>query len=305
MRLIRKKTVLNLCMIALGAIIAAFAIEEFLVPCLILDGGVIGIGIMVNNLTGVSLSILTIVFNVPFLIAGARKMGYSFILKSAFAMVIFSVFLEVFSPLTNMTDEYLLAVCFGGVILGVGVGLVIRFGGCLDGTETVAILLNRKFNLPVGRTVLIFNVIIYVVAGFLFGFDRAMYSLLTYFVTSKVLDFVETGLEQAKAAMIITDEGKEIADRIYKELGRTVTVMYGQGLVSGKKVVMYCVLSRFEIFELKRIINSVDTSAFITISDVSEIIGTHVKKSGQITPEIQEALFLERGKQDMDTESTK
>lgn len=286
--------ILDFVMITVGAIIAAFAIEEFLVPCTILDGGVIGIGIMVNNLTGISLSILTIVFNVPFLIIGARKMGYSFIIKSGFAMVVFSIFLEVFAPLSNMTDQYLLAVCFGGVFLGAGVGLVIRFGGCLDGTETVAIMLNKKFKFPVGQTVLIFNVIIYIIAGFLFGFDRAMYSLLTYFVTSKVLDFVETGLEQAKAAMIITNEGKEIADRIYKDLGRTVTVMQGQGLVSGKKVIMYCVLNRFEIYELKRIINSIDTSAFIAISDVSEIIGTHVKKSGEIKPEIQEELFDEK-----------
>jgi uncharacterized membrane-anchored protein YitT (DUF2179 family) len=181
-----------------------------------------------------------------------------------------------------MTYEYLLAVCFGGVLLGVGVGLVIRFGGCLDGTETVAILLNRKFNLPVGRTVLIFNVIIYIIAGFIFGFDRAMYSLLTYFVTSKILDIVETGLEQAKAAMIITNEGQEIANCILQELGRTVTIMNGKGLVSGDKVILYCVINRFEIFELKRIINKVDASAFITISDVSEIIGTHIKQKADV-----------------------
>ena len=172
-----------------------------------------------------------------------------------------------------------MAVCFGGVILGAGVGLVIRFGGCLDGTETVAILLNRKFKFPVGQTVLIFNVIIYIVAALLFGFDRAMYSLLTYFITSKIIDKVETGLEQAKAAMIITDEGKEIADQIYQKLGRTVTMLEGEGLISGKKVVLYCVLNRLEIYELKRLIKEVDTSAFITVSDVSEIIGKHIKKT--------------------------
>jgi uncharacterized membrane-anchored protein YitT (DUF2179 family) len=276
------KNIFQWFMLAIGAIIAAFAIEEFLVPCTILDGGVIGIGIMINNLTGIPLSILTILFNVPFLVFGSRKLGMPFIAKSGFAMVIFSVFLEVFAPLVNMTYEYLLAVCFGGVLLGVGVGLVIRFGGCLDGTETVAILLNRKFNLPVGRTVLIFNVIIYIIAGFIFGFDRAMYSLLTYFVTSKILDIVETGLEQAKAAMIITNEGQEIANCILQELGRTVTIMNGKGLVSGDKVILYCVINRFEIFELKRIINKVDASAFITISDVSEIIGTHIKQKADV-----------------------
>ena len=266
-------------MIAAGAIIAAFSIEEFLVPNTILDGGVVGISIMINNLTGFSLSLLTILINIPFLAIGTRKMGKLFIVKSVYAMVIFSCFLEVFASMANATDEYLLAVCFGGVILGVGAGLVIKYGGCLDGTETMAILLNKKFKLPVGQTVLIFNVIIYAIAGFLFGFDRAMYSLLTYFITSKVLDIVESGMEQTKAAMIITNDSKEISERIYQQLGRTVTIMEGEGLVSGKKVVLYCVLTRFEVHELKDIINDIDDSAFIAVSDVSEIIGQHIKKS--------------------------
>ena len=265
------KTFIDYVMLAIGAIIAAFAIEEFLVPNTILDGGVIGIGI--------SLSILTIVLNVPFLLIGMRKLGKMFVVKSAFSMAVFSVFVEIFAPLANATSETLLAVSFGGVILGIGVGLVIRFGGCLDGTETVAILLNKKFKIPVGQTVLIFNIVIYAVAGVLFGFDRAMYSLLTYFITSKVLDIVETGMDQAKAAMIITDEADVIAEKIYQPLGRTVTIMHGEGMVSGKKTVLYCVLTRFEIRELKNIINSVDTSAFVTVSDVSEIIGNHIKRT--------------------------
>ncbi len=272
--------ILDFLLIAVGAMVAAFAIEEFLVPCTILDGGIVGVSIMINNLTGFSLSLLTILFNIPFLIIGSRKMGKMFIIKSGFAMIVFSVFLDVFEPMGNATNEYLLAVCFGGVILGAGVGLVIRFGGCLDGTETVAIMLNKKFKWPVGRTVLIFNVAIYTIAGFLFGFDRAMYSLLTYFITSKVLDIVESGMEQTKSAMIITNDAKEIVDQIYKRLGRTVTIIEGEGLVSGKKVILYCVLTRFEIQELKNIIESVDESAFIAVSDVSEIIGNHVKKSG-------------------------
>ena len=268
-------------MLVAGAALAAFSIEEFLVPCTILDGGIVGISIMVNNLSGISLSILTLVFNVPFLIVGFRKLGMKFIAKSAVAMVAFSSFLEVFAPLTDMTQDYLLAVCFGGVFLGVGVGFVIRSGGCLDGTETVAIFLNRSFNFPVGRTVLFINVVIYTVAGFLFGFDHAMYSLLTYFITSKVIDFVETGVEQAKAAMIITNEGRGIADAIYRKMGRTVTILEGEGLISGKKVILYCVLNRFEIYELRQLIKEVDTSAFITVSDVSEIIGNHIKRKAE------------------------
>ncbi len=276
------RLILDFIMIAIGAVTASFAIEEFLVPCTILDGGVVGISIIISNKTAAPLSILTVVLNIPFLVIGARKMGKLFIVKAAYAMIIFSASLEVFAPMVNATKEYLLAVCFGGVILGIGAGIVIKFGGCLDGTETVAILLNKKFNLPVGQTVLIFNIIIYVVAGFVFDFDRAMYSLLTYFITSKVLDIVESGLNQTKAAMIITNDAKDISEKIYKHLGRTVTIMEGEGLVSGKKTVLYCVLTRFEINELKEIIKSVNSSSFIAVSDVTEIIGTHIKQSGEI-----------------------
>ncbi len=269
-------------MMTVGACIAAFAIEEFLVPCTILDGGVIGIGIMVNSLTGIPFSVLTIALNAPFLLFAASRLGRGFILKSGYSMVLFSVFAALFEPLENVTEDPLLAVCFGGLLLGCGVGLVIRFGGCLDGTETVAILLNRRRKLPVGKVVLAFNIIIYAVAGVLFGFDRAMYSLLTYFITSRILDAVESGFEQTKAAMIITNDAEEIAALIFSRLGRTVTLMEGEGLVSGKKVVLYCVLTRFEVRELKAIIDEVDESAFVAVSDVSEIIGNHVKRVGKI-----------------------
>ncbi len=268
-------------MLTLGAAIAAIAIEEFLVPCTILDGGLVGISIMINHLTKIRLSILTLVLNIPFLLVGVKVLGKKFLFKAGYSMLVFSAFLEVFASLENMTEEYLLAVCFGGMLLGIGVGLVISFGGCLDGTETVAILLNRKFDLPVGRTVLIFNVLIYTAAGFLFGFDIAMYSLLTYYITSKVLDFVDNGMDQAKAAMIITNGGKKIADMIYREMGRTVTIMEGEGLISGKKDVLYCVLNRLEVYELKKLIKSADASAFIAINEVSEIIGNHIKKKGK------------------------
>lgn len=265
-------------MLTLGAAIAAIAIEEFLVPSTILDGGVVGISIMINRLTGIRLSLLTLLLNIPFLLVGYKVLGKKFIVKTGFAMVMFSLFLEVFAPMQDMTKEHLLAVCYGGILLGIGVGLVISFGGCLDGTETVAILLNRKFNFPVGRTVLMCNIIIYSVAGFIFEFDCAMYSLLTYYIASKVLDIVENGMDQAKAAMIITNEGKMIADMIYKRMGRTVTILEGEGLISGKKEVVYCVLNRLEVYELKKLIKEVDASAFIAINEVSEIIGNHIKK---------------------------
>lgn len=272
------KSTIDYIAILIGAILAAFAIEEFLVPCTILDGGIVGISFILSTLSRIPMSVFTIFLNIPFLIISSKKLGHEFIIKSTFAMVVFSGFLQIFESFTNATSEYLLAVCFGGVILGIGVGLVIRFGGCLDGTEAVAILLNKKYKLPVGQTVLTINIIIYIIAAFLFGFDRAMYSLLTYFITSKILDYVESGLEQAKAAMIITNDSETIANEIYRRLGRTVTIMEGEGLVSGKKVVLYCVLTRFEIRELNSIVSGIDTSSFIAISDVSEIIGNHIKR---------------------------
>lgn len=273
------KLILEFLMCAAGSVIAAFAIEEFLAPNTILDGGVVGISMMVSTITGLSLSLFTIVLNIPFILIGGRRLGMMFIIKTAFSMIVFAVFLTIFEHLNAFTDETLLAVCFGGVILGGGVGIVIRGGGCLDGTETVAILLNKRFNIPVGTVVLIFNVIIYAVAGIIFGWDRAMYSLLTYFITSRVLNIVEGGLEQAKAAMIITEDAETVAEQIYKKLGRTVTIMEGEGLVSGKKTVLYCVITRLEVNTLRNIVNSLDSSSFVAVSDVSEIIGNHMKKS--------------------------
>ena len=271
------KTVLEYLFCAMGAIIAAFAVEEFLVPNTILDGGVVGISIIVSALSGINLSLLTFLINIPFILIGKKKLGNKFFFRAIFSIFILSVFLEIFRPIENFTEVPLLAVCFGGVLLGAGVGIVIRGGGCLDGTETVAILLNRKFNIGVGTVVLIFNIVIYIVAGAVFEWDRAMYSLLTYFIASRVLNLVESGLEQAKAAMIITEDAKEVADQIYKKLGRTVTIMQGEGLVSGKKAILYCVITRFEINTLRSIINNAEGSSFVTVSHVDEIIGTHIK----------------------------
>ena len=160
--------------------------------------------------------------------------------------------------------------------------MVIHFGGCVDGTESVAIVISKKTSFSVGQIVLAFNLIIFGVAGFRFGVDRALYSLLTYFITSKVVDFVSTGLQQAKAAMIITEKSSKLSKEIYDKLGRTTTTIKGKGLISGEKEVLYCVLTRIEVFELKRIVEEMDESAFVTITDVSDIIGNHIKSNNKI-----------------------
>lgn len=274
-----KQWIAPLFMITVGAVIAAFALEEFLVPFTILDGGVVGISMIISQLSGWPLGVLTIALNIPFMILGFKRLGMRFLVKAIYAMVIFSIFLGVFEDMKAVTEQEILVVVFGGVLLGIGVGLILRYGGCLDGTEIVAMLLSHHTEFSVGQIVLFFNIIIYTVAGFLFGPDRALYSLLTYFITSKIIDIVENGMEQGKSVMIITDHGKDIADKIYSQLGRTCTQMEGKGMVSnGKKTVLYCVITRVEVPAIKKIINDADVSAFMTISDVSEIVGNHIKK---------------------------
>ena len=280
-RFVLSEYVLPYFFLTLGSIIAAAALEEFLVPFTILDGGIVGISMILNQLTGVKLGIFTIVLNVPFLLLGWKRIGARFLFRALYSMVIFSVCLGFFEELPALTDEEILVVAFGGFTLGLGVGLILRNGGCLDGTEIVALILSRKSSMSVGQIVLLFNVVIYLAAGILFGLDRALYSLLTYFITSKVIDMVENGLDQGKAAMIITDDGRQIADRIYREMGRTCTILDGYGLVSGKKMVMYCVITRIEIPTLRSIIREADRSAFVAISDVGEIVGHHIKDTSE------------------------
>lgn len=268
--------------ITTGALLAAFSIQTFLSPNMILDGGVIGISMIVSKLTNISLSIFTIILNIPFLLIGYKNLGKKFLIKAVYAMLIFSCFLTMFSNVNELTDDILLATIYGGIILGIGVGLVIRNGGCLDGTESVAIIINKKTSLSTGEIIMLFNIFIYLTAGVLFGLDKALYSLLMYFITFKIIDLVSEGLEQAKAAMIITEQGSQIAKEIYNKLGRTATLIEGNGLVSGKKDILYCVLTRMEIPQLRAIVNSKDETAFVTITEVSEIIGEHIKSNKKI-----------------------
>ena len=273
------QTLINFLMLTLGSIIGAFALETILIPNTILDGGVTGISIIISKLTSIPLSILVLIINIPFVYIGYKNMGKGFLMRAVYSMVLFSLSLSYFAYFDTLIDAILLATVYGGALLGLGVGLVIHAGGCVDGTESVALVISKRTSLSVGQVVLIFNLIIYFVAGFIFGIDRALYSLLTYFITYKVIDLVSEGFEQAKAALIVTEKGTDMAEEIYKKLGRTVTKLKGKGLISGEKEVLYCVLTRIEVFELKRICENLDQSSFISILDVSEIIGDHIKSN--------------------------
>ena len=275
-------TVLSYMFITIGILLASLALEIFLIPNRIIDGGITGISIILSFLTNINLSIFIIVINIPFLLLGFKHLGKNFLIRTTFAMIIFSFLLEQFKQVDVVTNDVLLATVFGGILLGIGVGFVIRYGACLDGVETIAILINKKTSFSVGQVILLVNLVIYMVAGIVFGWDRALYSIMTYFITYKIIDIVSEGLEQAKSALIITNHGDEIANSIYKKLGRTVTFIEGEGLISGKKVVLYVVVTRIELRELKKIIEDDDVSAFMTITDVSEIVGQHIKKKDSV-----------------------
>ena len=275
-----KDHVISFLELTIGAIVAAFAIEEFLIPNSIFDGGVTGISMIISHFISLPLGVFIFIINIPFVIVAYRKMGKLFVLKLIYSITLFSIMTSVFAPVENATDEMLLAITYGGILLGLGVGLVLRGGGCLDGTEVVAVILNRNLSISTGQIILIFNVIIFTVAGIVFDLDRGMYSLLMYFISSKVIDVVEIGFESTKSVMIITDDGRKLADHIYEELGRTVTFMRGEGYVSdNEKDILYCVVTRAEIYDLKSLINRFPGSTFTTISEVSEIVGNHIKSA--------------------------
>ena len=282
---IKNKTIrdiISVIMLVLGTLIASFALECFLIPNTILDGGITGISIIIYKLFNIPLWVLVLFLNIPFMYIGYKNLGRKFLYRTLFSMMLFAIFLSFFELVKPFTEEILLATVFGGALYGLGVGIIIHFGGCIDGTESVAMVISKKTSFSVGQIVLVFNLVIFGIAGFIFGFDRAMYSLLTYVITFKVIDLVSEGLEQAKAAMIITSKGTDLSQEIYKKLGRTTTTIRGKGLISGEKEVLYCVLTRIEIFELRHLVEEMDESAFITILDVSDIIGNHIKSTKKL-----------------------
>ncbi len=266
-------------MLFAGAIIAAVGLEIFLIPNHIIDGGVVGISIMLQAVTGLPLGFFLVVLNVPFVYLGYKQIGKSFAIATLFAICCLSAWSAYFEPVPEITKDYFLAAIFGGIIDGLGVGLIIRAGGSLDGTEIVAIILDKKSAFSVGEVVMFINLFILSSAGFLFGWDKAMYSLVAYFVISKMIDVVIKGLDESYAVMIVTDEQEEITSALMDRLGRGVTLLHGEGGYTGdEKKVLYSVVTRLEVDKLKEIVLEKDENAFVTINAVHDIIGGRFKK---------------------------
>lgn len=263
----------------LGSLIYITGLEVFLVPNNIIDGGVVGISIMASYVSGIPFGVFMVLLNLPFLYLGYKQIGKTFAFSTIFSIIAISVLSEYFESVPQITDDYFLAAIFGGIIAGAGVGLVIRHGGSLDGTEIVAIILDRKTSFSVGEVVMFFNLFILGTAGLIFGWDKAMYSLVAYFVISKMIDIVIKGLDESYAVMIVSEEYAEIADALMHRLGRGVTYLHGQGAYTGDaKKVLYCVVTRLEVGKLKEIALEKDESAFVTINPVHDIVGGRFKK---------------------------
>ena len=272
---------LRLLMIILGAFIYTVGLDMFLVPNSIIDGGVVGISLMAATLSGYSFSIFVVLINLPFLYIGYRVIGKTFTLSTLFGIIWMAIFSMILHGMPAVTTDSFLGAIFGGIILGVGVGLIIRNGGSLDGSEVVAIIFDKRSSFSVGEIVMIFNLFIMTAAGFVYGWNSAMYSLIAYFIAYKMIDITITGLEESKGVMIIIDEehSKEISDALNARLGRGVTIIYGEGAyLHQAKHVLYTVVTRLEITKLKDIVYDIDDKAFITISDVHDVFGGQFSK---------------------------
>lgn len=261
-------------MIILGSIIYTVGLDVFLVPNNIIDGGVVGISLMASSITGLSFSFFVVVVNLPFLYLGYKLIGKRFTIATLFGVVCISVISLFMHNIAPLTIDPFLASIFGGIILGIGVGLIIRNGGSLDGTEIVAIIMDKKSTFSVGEIVMAFNLFILGAAGFVYSWNSAMYSLIAYFIAYKMIDITITGLEESKGVMIITDEPDAIREVLMYRLGRGVTVLFGEGGYSKQpKKVLYSVVTRLEITKLKDIVYEKDENAFITITDVHDVFG--------------------------------
>ena len=269
----------RLLFLTLGAAIVGFGLESFLVPNEIIDGGVVGISIMASSLTGLPLGLFTFCLNLPFLALGYTVLGKKFVFFSLYSNAMLSLFVTFFHTTPNITNNVYLAAIFGGVVVGIGCGLILRNNGSLDGTEIVSLIIGKKIPFSTGEIVMFINIFIFTAAAFVFEVDKALLSVLAYFLIYKFIDLVISGIDEAKTVMVISSNPDEISKVILDELKRGVTFIDGQGAYTGEyKKIIYCVITRLEISKLKEIVHEIDPKAFLAITSAHEVEGGQVKK---------------------------
>lgn len=276
--------IIRFSFLTLGAFIAGFALEGFLIPNSMIDGGIVGISMMLSTITKANLGVIIVLINTPFIFLALKKLGKLFVTQTLFAIAMLGLSVNIFHYHTA-TGDTLLATVFGGVILGIGVGIVLRNNAAMDGTEIISIRLAKKLGFSIGEIIMFFNVFIYTAAGFLYGWDKAMYSVLVYFIAYKVIDVVLEGLNESKSVTIISDKAEQIGTAIIKKLDVGVTYIVGKGGYTGaEKKIIYCVISRLEMTKLKELIKSIDQTAFLAVENVHEVEGVRIKQKRMRRP---------------------
>ena len=277
-----KRYAKDFILITLGIFSAAFGFKGFLLTNHFIDGGATGISLLIAQLTDIPLYILLILINIPFIILGYKIIGKSFALKTAIAICGLAAVVGTIS-FPNVTNDNLLVSVFGGFFLGAGIGLSVRGGAVIDGTEVLAIFLSRKLGTTLGDIITGINILIFSAAAYFLGIEIALYSMITYLAASKTLDFVVEGIEEYSGVTIISSQSEEIRQMIINTIGRGVTVYNGKSGF-GKKGdtkdidIIYTVLTRLELNRLNTEIEKIDPKAFIVMSNVRDTKGGMIKK---------------------------
>ncbi|MBS9779435.1 MAG: YitT family protein [Moraxellaceae bacterium] len=278
-----KDTFRQILYMALGVLMASIGLKGFLLPNHFLDGGAMGISLLIQTLTHIDLSILIILVNLPFILIGVKQMSLAFAIRSSLAITVLAILVH-FISIPVLTQDKLLIAVFGGFFLGAGIGLTIRGSAVIDGTEILAVSVSRKSSLSVGDFIGLFNVILFTIAGVLINVETALYSMLTYISASKTVDFILNGIEEYICAMIVSNKSSEIKKVISEDLGRGVTVFrsaegFGsRGVDRSDKKVLFCVITRLEIVRLLNAINEIDESAFVVQYPIKDTKGGMIKR---------------------------
>lgn len=282
-RVIFKQNIKDAVFIGLGVIMASIGLKGFLLPNNFLDGGAMGVALLTQILTDYDLSVLIVVVNLPFIILGARQVSVSFAIKSAIAIVALASLVHFIEFPTITADKLLIAV-FGGFFLGAGIGLSIRGGSVIDGTEVLAISLSRKSSLTVGDVIALLNITIFGVAAVIVSLESAMYSMLTYLAASKTVDFIINGIEEYIGVMIISDSSAAIRENVIDKLGRGITAFKSDGGFGAKgkseidRPILFCVVTRLEVSKIMLEIEKIDNQAFVIQFPLRDTKGGMIKK---------------------------
>jgi uncharacterized membrane-anchored protein YitT (DUF2179 family) len=274
------RSALDILLIVAGIFSAAFGLKGFLLSSHFIDGGVTGISMLIYRLSGIPLGILIPVINLPFIVVGYRQIGLELAIKSALAITGLSLCLD-FMPFPDVTPDKLLTAVFGGFFIGAGIGLTMRGGGVLDGTEIAALLISRTTHLfKVGDIILLLNILIFSVAALLLGIEPALYSVLTYLAASRTISFILYGLDGFTGITIISLKDEEIRQAIVKQLNHSITVYKGiRGASDVEQHVLFCVVTRLEIAAIKETVRQIDETAFIMMHPITDVEGGVVRKA--------------------------